>query len=116
MQPRIRFCVYFQSGWLCGQLDWEFGWLETAPLLAESVFSRSRLSNLMHCVAHPHSEEGKGQVGGGKGKTSPFEGNMHLDKLKATACLEPKITAEWQLEYRWESISSKNQHSVFSSF
>lgn len=88
MQPRIRFCVYFQSGWLCGQLDWEFGWLETAPLLAESVFSRSRLSNLMHCVAHPHSEEGKGQVGGGKGKT------------KAIACLEPKITAEWQLEYR----------------
>ena len=33
--------VFTLAGWLRGQLDGEFVWLKTAPLLAESVFSQS---------------------------------------------------------------------------
>lgn len=67
----------------------------------------------MHSVDHQHSKEGKGQVGEDR---QDLTFCMHLDKLKAVLHLEPKVTAERQLECHWESISSKDLHSVFSSF
>lgn len=115
MQPRMGFCVYFRSGWLHGQLDWKIVWLKTAPLLAESVFSQSNY--LIWCTGWLTNTQGRGKGRWGRtGQDLTFWRQHVFRLLKAVVRLDLKITAERQLEYRWDSISSEDQHSAFSSF
>lgn len=73
-------CVYLHSDWWRGQLGWEFAWLKTAPLPAESVFSQCHYLINALCGS-PALKGGERASGGGQARPHLFEGSMNLEKL-----------------------------------
>lgn len=73
---------------LCGQPGWEFHLAENGVCLL-SQFLASWISNLVLCglMWSPTLRGGERAGGGGKGRTSPFDGSLHLDKHKAIVTL-----------------------------